>query len=544
MAAPMVGLSLLLLALGVVAAWYVDHLQRQHSDLLARDVSSLLVAEDLEIQMREVRNRLNRFLRRHDKKYLDEIPALRLKAQELLDRATRLARNPDEKAQAKEVEQGCRHFFSEVSQLTDHMARGDNLDAMALLVDEMIQDEILTPAHEYADFHRQIVARSSAQSQLWAHRVVLGLLLLGSCGSAAGLLAGFGIARGVSRSIVQLSVPVHGVAGKLNEVVGPITISTGRSFKDLESALQDMAEHVGTVIERLEQRELEVVRGEQLAAVGQLAAGIAHEVRNPLMAMRILVQAAAERGDGTGLCGRDLLVVDEEITRLEQSVQALLDFARPPQLAKSTADLRALVTQTLDLVSARAERQHVNVGCELPDWPVMVEADSGQIRQVLVNLLLNALDSLSTGGLIEVWVVAHEAPNERPTARSNGDCDLALRGLLTTRAAVASRRPGSTPAHGQSDCFCSIHVSDTGQGLPAELGDRIFEPFVSSKETGTGLGLSICRRIIEAHGGSITALDRARGGAEFVVWLPRAASPATGRDEPILISAAFQTGVP
>jgi signal transduction histidine kinase len=410
------------------------------------------------------------------------------------------------------------------------------------MVDEVMQAEIFAPAREYVEYLRQVVENSSKQSQRSADRVGLALLLLGVCGSVGGLLAGFGIARGVSRSIVQLSVPVHGVAGKLNEVIGPITLSAGEGFEELESALRDMAEHVGTVVERLEQRELEVLRGEQLAAVGQLAAGIAHEVRNPLMAMKILVQAAVARGDGGGLRDRDLMVVDEEITRLEQSIQALLDFARPPQLAKSTVDVRGLVSQTLELVSARAERQRVTVRCALPDQPVKVEADSGQIRQVLLNLLFNALDSAPVGGVIEVRAVAKDDRAARASAAL--DDDLSMRGLLKPHLGVPSRQAAGSPFKDDGASWCSIHIADSGEGLPAELGDRIFEPFVSTKETGTGLGLPICRRIVEAHGGSIEAVNRAQGGAEFVVLLPRTAPDTARKSKQTHIASAPAAAAP
>ncbi|HVC96802.1 MAG TPA: ATP-binding protein [Pirellulales bacterium] len=541
MAAPMVGLSLLLLAVGVVAAWYVHSQQKENSDLLAGDVSSMLTAEDLEIQMREVRNRLNRYLRLHDRKYLDEIPALRAQTLDLLEQAKGLARNPKELELVAEVDRGCQHFFSHVDQLMERLQRGDAPSAVGTMIDDVMQAEIFAPAREYVEYLRRVVENSQEQSQRSANRMRLALLLLGVCGSVGGLLAGFGIARGVSRSIVQLSVPVHGVAGKLNEVIGPITLSAGEGFEELESALRDMADHVGTVVERLEQRELEVLRGEQLAAVGQLAAGIAHEVRNPLMAMKILVQAAVARDDGGGLRGRDLMVVDEEITRLEQSIQSLLDFARPPQLAKSTVDVRGLVSQTLDLVSARAERQRVAVHYEPPAQAVDVEADSGQIRQVLLNLLFNALDSVSVGGRIEVRTVANDVRAERPVLAFDDDREPAFRSLLSSHAAAG----GPLKA---ADGWCSIHIADSGEGLPAELGDRIFEPFVSTKETGTGLGLPICRRIVEAHGGRIEAVNRKQGGAEFVVLLPRTGPTiARGGDSPRTITvpaAAAHLGIP
>ncbi len=536
MAAPMIGVSLLLLAVGVVAAWYVHSQQKENSELLAGDVSSMLTAEKLEIQMREVRSRLNRYFWLHDRKSLDDIPALRAHTLDLLEQAKGLARNPKEQELVAKVDHGCQHFFSDVDQWTWQPQGDDSHASKGTMIDDLMQTEIFAPAQEYVDYHRQVVANSLEHSEWSANRVVLALLLLGVCGSVGGLLAGFGIARGVSRSIVQLSVPVHWVAGKLNEVIGPITLSAGEGFEELESALRDMADHVGTVVERLEQRELEVLRGEQLAAVGQLAAGIAHEVRNPLMAMKILVQAAAARDDGGGLHGRDLMVVDEEISRLEQSIQSLLDFARPPQLAKSKVDVRGLVSQTLELVSARAERQSVAVRYELPDHPVDVEADSGQIRQVLLNLLFNALDSVSVGGRIEVRTDANDVLAARAVPAFDEEREPSFRSLLSPHAAA-----GGPPK--ADDGWCSIHIADSGEGLPAELGDRIFEPFVSTKETGTGLGLPICRRIVEDHGGRIEALNRPHGGAEFVVRLPRAA-PAVARGGPPRTTTAPAAAAP
>lgn len=485
MTAPMVGVSLLLLAIGVVAAWYVHRLQKQNSDLLAHDVANMLTAEDLEIKMREVRSNLNRYLRFGDVEYLNEIPELRESTDRLIASAKASARTERELEFIAEVEQVCHKFFAEVDRA--RASGSPNEQIAQLLWDSNMEHDIFEPSREYIDYHRQIVERTSGQSQIMAERMGMGLLLLGMCGSAAGLLAGFGIARGINRFIVQLSVPVHGAAGKLNEVVGPITLSATASFEELETALQDMADHIGTVVERLEQREREVLRSEQLAAVGQLAAGIAHELRNPLMAIKILVQSAGE-SEGA-LRGRDLSVVEEEIVRLEGSIQSLLDFARPPKPEKTAFDLRQLIRQTFELVSARAEQQHVSLVSHVPDMPATVEADGGQLRQVLLNLLLNALDALPDGGTVTVDVVG----------KNLGE--------------------GSGPA----EMGFEIKVSDNGRGLPAELGNRIFEPFISTKETGTGLGLPICRRIIEAHGGEIGAGNVAGGGAEFDIWLPRAA---------------------
>jgi signal transduction histidine kinase len=212
--------------------------------------------------------------------------------------------------------------------------------------------------------------------------------------------------------------------------------------------------------------------------------------------MKILVQSAVERGDTAGLSGRPLAVLEEEIGRLEGSIQAFLDFARPPAPEKRRFDLDEVLGGVLDLVSARAALTSVAILREPTEGPIFIEADTGQVRQVLLNLLLNALDATPEGGTI--WVRAAVGADE--LAPEGGDRDA-------SNAGTTGR------------CL-TLRVADSGRGLPPDLGSRIFEPFVSTKETGLGLGLSICTRIVEDHGGRVDAVDRPGGGAEFTVRLP------------------------
>jgi signal transduction histidine kinase len=353
--------------------------------------------------------------------------------------------------------------------------------------------EILTPAQAYLDFNEDEIERGSEENRRTADRMGLALLLLGVCGPVSGLLAGCVVARAYTRSVVRLSVPVRDAAGKLNEVVGPVAVSAGAGLEELEAALRRMAVDVGSVVERLQQSQREALRAEQLAAVGQMAAGFAHEVRNPLMSMKILVQSAAERPPGQGLAGRALAVLEEELTRLEQLTATFLDFARPPSPEKRLVDAREVAEETAELVAGRAGERDVRVECDLPEGPCRVEADPGQLRQVVLNLLLNALEAVPDGGTVRV----------RLTPPTGG---------------AAQRR-------------VEVRVEDTGPGLPALPGRDIFAPFVSTKPTGLGLGLSVCRRIVEAHGGQITASDRRGGGAAFSLLLPAcpAAPPTSGR---------------
>src|SRR5262249_3711284 len=142
------------------------------------------------------------------------------------------------------------------------------------------------------------------------------------------------------------------------------------------------------------------------AAVGQMAAGMAHELRNPLTAMKVLVQATAARGPGAALRGRDLAVLEEEITRLERLTQTFLDLARPPEPDKRATDAPGPAAAPPRLLARRAEQQGVRLACDLPGRPLVLRADAGQLRQVLVNLLLNALDALPGGGTVRLRLAA------------------------------------------------------------------------------------------------------------------------------------------
>jgi signal transduction histidine kinase len=317
--------------------------------------------------------------------------------------------------------------------------------------------------------------------------------------------------------MLQISLPVHDMAGRLNEVVGPINVTVNTELSGLDEVLRTLADKTADVVQHLQESQQQAVRNEQLAAIGRLGAGLAHELRNPLMSMKLIVQTATERygcraetaadsapegrkphvsaaADGAHdrLLPRDLAILQEEIARLEKMLQTFLDFARPPRPEKQRVDIRLLVGRTLAFIRPRAESQDVVLHGPDVQNPLWIEGDESQLRQVLLNLLLNALDAMPEGG--NVWVDVHAT---WPPPDSVGDD-----GRHVPRSHV------------------SICVRDDGPGMSAEVSERIFEPFVSTKPNGIGLGLSICRRIVESHDGYIAARNRELGGAEITIDLP------------------------
>jgi signal transduction histidine kinase len=478
MTAPIMAVSILLLAAGVIAAWYLNQHQRQVSGFLAENVNSIRAAEELEIGVRELRYRLGEFVRTGDGIHLDAIADLRQTTGDWLTRAESLALTPRERELMMQVRQGYDKFFAELDQIVPHPAAGASPEKARALIDEVLSQQILVPAHTYLEHNEELVANSNAANQALAERRGFGLVLLGTCGSAAGLLAGYGMARGVNRSIVQLSLPIRDAAGRLSEVVGPITFSAGWGFHELERVLRRIADEVSTVVERLQQSQREMLRAEQLSAVGQLAASVAHEVRNPLTGIKMLVDVACRPRSPKPLSREDLQVIRGEIERLERTVQDFLTFARPPADRRSQCDLREVLAQAVELVRGRARQQGVAVGIHAPDGPVAGKIDRGQLCGVFLNLLMNALDAMPTGGRLQV--------------------DLQVNGF------------------GEAQ----LTISDTGSGIPSEMLEQLFTPFASTKANGTGLGLSIAKRVVEEHGGKITPANQAEGGARFTISLP------------------------
>jgi len=277
---------------------------------------------------------------------------------------------------------------------------------------------------------------------------------------------------------------LNSVAASL-ETSPPVIESRPRIDMDsFVERLTQLVTQVERVVEERRQRERELLRADQLAMVGQMAAGVAHELRNPLTSIKMLIQAA-QKGGAPGLADDDLAIIEHEIRRLEKSLQRFLDFARPPRPERRPLDLATVVDRALALIEGRARKQRVSLSFAAPTEPVIVEADADQMQQLLLNLMLNSLDVMPDGGALTVELAG--APSDQ----------------------------------------AELLVRDTGPGVPAELLPRLFDPFVSTKETGIGLGLAVSHRIAERHGGTLTAANRANGGACFVLRLARAVKTAT-----------------
>lgn len=225
-------------------------------------------------------------------------------------------------------------------------------------------------------------------------------------------------------------------------------------------------------------REAERVRmhRERLASIGTLAAGIAHEVGNPLASISAIVQILEKKGPDERL-GQRLATIQKEIDRISRIIRSLLDYARPPASDQSEFTVASIFDAVAQLVSFDPHARHITIRRVVEPEEMKVRTSRGTLEQVLLNLLLNAVEAMAGRG--EITLAARDRANE----------------IL-------------------------IEVSDKGPGISPESRAHIFDPFFTTKEKGTGLGLSISKGLVEEMGGAIEVEPAAGGGTTFRIRLP------------------------
>ena len=266
----------------------------------------------------------------------------------------------------------------------------------------------------------------------------------------------------------------------------------------------------------------QIVRSARLASVGTLAAGIAHEVGNPLGAVMAFVDVARSRAAKNGGDPDLLDSIREEANRIDRIVRGLLDYARPVEVEPAPSSPAAVLRGVRELMENQGRLDSVEHVWEISDDVPDVVMDPHRLQQVMVNLVLNALHALEDVGGGRILVRLHDEEGEaaRLPPRREGDpagINYRHRRRLSTDEAVRGVDPVFTAQR-----VAVIEVSDNGPGIAEEALERVFDPFFTTKEPGkgTGLGLSICARLVEGMGGRIDAGVSPDGGARFMIRLP------------------------
>ena len=279
-------------------------------------------------------------------------------------------------------------------------------------------------------------------------------------------------------------------AGDLSVRVRP----EGRDeINELARGFDSMVNSLDTTRRELQQsHEKQIQQASKLATIGELAAGIAHEIRNPLAGISAAVEVLSEFSDNTSQYAEVVREIHQQIVRLNSTLRSLLDFARPREPEIVPCDVRELMEPMLALVRPDAQKHHIQIVENYPPALPPISVDSQQVQQAILNILLNATQAMPDGGTLSIGAepICWPPPAALPAPDGN---------------AATPRRAAR------------ITIRDTGAGIPAEHMARIFSPFFTTKHRGTGLGLSITRTIVEKHGGNISVKSEPGKGTEFTM---------------------------
>jgi len=313
-----------------------------------------------------------------------------------------------------------------------------------------------------------------------AHAVALfARTLMLTFGPLLGLYLGWRVAHRLQTSVSQIAVTLSGSTSASGLTGSSHLMAQASSFDEVRQQAETVVERLRHVGLELQSAKEEVIQAERLAAVGELAAGVAHELRNPLTSVKLLLQHAARKPQAMNIGESQLQLILEEVGRMEGTIQGLLDFSRTPTLNRSCHDLRETLGRSMNLIDGRLRQAHIELLTEIDSDPILIDGDAEQLNQVFVNLLLNSIEAMENGGQLNV--VASITPDGKRTF---------------------------------------VSIADTGSGIAPEVMSRLFEPFATTKERGTGLGLAISHRIVVEHHGTILAENRNQRGAVFTVELP------------------------
>lgn len=347
----------------------------------------------------------------------------------------------DERQTLEEFKKAYATYLVETAELAERPARGIRRDTAAQ-IHEMI-------AEKSRDIVRLAEALAVAQRAAWTDFFV---------GSRAALAS---LQKLLSTSVLAL--------------VAFIALITTLIFRTFVAPLRV----------QLGKTQAVIAKQEELASLGILAAGVAHEIRNPLTAIKMRLFSLKKSLPSAAQESEDLVIINAEINRLERIVKSTLEFARPAEPQCAEIPVAEMFGDIERLLGPPLTKRGIELRVEAAEH-LAVPADRQQMEQVLINLVQNAADSIGDHGTV-----------------------------------MLRARGGAATLAGRSQAVAVLEVSDTGKGIPADVETRIFDPFYSTKEGGTGLGLSIAARIVQKHGGTIQYSTQLNRGTTFTIVLPR-----------------------
>jgi signal transduction histidine kinase len=459
---------------GVVMIWYTYRIDSLITAVAEENMRALETAEDLQIALANQKGFVSYYFLDDNPDWLRQLRVYQQRFEHKLSAAQSFANSPIQKQILEQIAAEYTQYVVSRDKVISLYKRGES-SAGAILHEEVRERffTILDLCERFKAVNVQNIVDARQESQSEAQR-------LRSIAVVA-ILMNFILA------LIMATIVVKEILGPIRKLIRAVTHEDVISKKEnvikvLSHRVYDLLENMDSTQSELEKSRENLLQAKKLAVVGKLAAGMAHSIRNPFTSVKMRLfslERALELSDDQQ---EDFDVISEEIRHIDTIVQNFLEFSRPPKLAMQSLSPSTVVDTVIQLLSHRLKSYDVAVEIERNGALPEVAADPDQLKEVLVNLVINACEALGRGGKIRIE-------------------ELVSRGT-----------------DGKHETL--IRVCDNGPGIPEALHEKVFEPFFTTKEEGTGLGMSIAQRIINEHKGWIDITETEGGGTTVIVTLP------------------------
>jgi signal transduction histidine kinase len=458
---------------GLVMIWYTFQMQHLLTGLLKKNIAAFQAAEAMETALVNQKGFVTYYSLDNDPDWLRQFSEYRQIFKKRLDDARSLAQDADQLEAIEQIETRYEDYMlikDRVIELYKDGKRQEGALLHATIRNQFM--DILNLCENYKQLQTEGIRRAQGENNHEARRLRYIALLAVALSSTLAILLSLMLSR-------QILSPL---AALLASASGRIQVDkSGNIVSALSNSVQGLIRNADNIQLELEKSREHLVQAEKLALVGKLAAGMAHSIRNPFTSVKMRLFSLNRALKLTNDQKEDFEVISQEIRHIDTIVQNFLEFSRPPKLSMQLISPSTIVDTTLRLLAHRLKSYNVSVRVERKSTLPKVVADPEQIKEVLVNLMINACEAMIEGGSI----IIHEEEN------------------------------GQSPAK-----QIRLRIADTGPGIPEAEREKIFQPFYTTKDDGTGLGLSIAKRIMDEHAGTLSISSTVGGGACFVMTLP------------------------
>ncbi|MBI5550829.1 MAG: MCP four helix bundle domain-containing protein [Desulfobacterales bacterium] len=459
---------------GFLMIWYTHRIEGVLTTIIEKNLSAYETANSLEMALAHQKGYLSYYFQDGDIEWLRQMTRYRELFTSQLQEADQITSNGKQRQILEDIKAEYAHYTDGKDQVialyeSGERARGADLHKEVRKHFFLLMDM----CEEFKQTHTEQITAAKNQSITEA----AGLRMTAVAAMIGGMLLAVALLVILVSQILQ---PVNRLFEATSRNLLPTR--TDNVVNALSEQVHDLLEDMDQTHLALERSRESLLQAEKLAMVGKLAAGMAHSIRNPFTSVQMRLFSLSRSLKLDSEQKEDFQVISEEIRHIDTIVQNFLEFSRPPKLKMQPLSPSMVVDMALQLLRHRLKSYDVTVTVErtqpLPD----VTVDPEQLKEVLVNLIINACEAMGNGGRI------------------------------TIRETIAPEAGGGEAA--------VIQVSDNGPGIPEHLAVKVFQPFFTTKEEGTGLGLSIVERIINEHGGRIRLEPKEGMGASFVIALP------------------------